>query len=153
LADKKKIVYDEDLTAIVEDEISDIPETYRLAYITVTSGSQTVPTATIKLKKEGKLLQDAACGDGPVDAAFKTIDRIVGTKVELVDYNIHAVTKGKDALGEVSIRIKTPQGTVYGKAASTDVIEASAKAYLNAINKALYYNRKKGTKKRGSSFV
>lgn len=153
LADKKKIVYDEDLTAIVEDEISDIPETYRLAYITVTSGSQTVPTATIKLKKEGKLLQDAACGDGPVDAAFKTIDRIVGAKVELVDYNIHAVTKGQDALGEVSIRIKTPQGTVYGKAASTDVIEASAKAYLNAINKALYYNRKKGTKKRGSSFV
>lgn len=153
LADKKKTVYDEDLTAIVEDEISDVPEIYKLEYITVNSGSHTIPTATVKLKKEGKILHDAACGDGPVDAAFKTIDRIIKVKAELQDYNIHAVTGGKDALGEVTIRLKHKDGSVYGKAASTDVIEASAKAYLNAINKVLYYSGKKGTKRKGSSFV
>lgn len=153
LADKKKNIYDEDLTAIIEDEISDIPETFKLEYISVSSGNQTVPTATIKLKKENAIIQDAACGDGPVDAALKTIDRIVGLKGELLEYNIHSVTRGKDALGEVTVRIKTSKGTAIGKAASTDVIEASTKAYLNACNKVLYYSRTKGKQKKGSSFV
>ncbi len=153
LADKKKHIYDEDLTAIIEDEISDIPETYKLEYIHVTSGNQTIPTATIKLKKDGKIIQDAACGDGPVDAALKTIDRIAGLKGELLEYTIHSVTRGKDALGEVTVRVKTDKGIAIGKAASTDVIEASTKAYLNACNKVLYYSQKKGTQKKGSSFV
>jgi len=153
LADKKKAIYDEDLTAIVEDEISDIPETYRLEYITVTSGNQTTPTATVKLKREGKVLQDAALGDGPVDAALKTIDRIIGIPGELLDYNIHAVTGGKDAIGEVTVRVKTKYGTATGKAASTDVIESSAKAYLNALNKLIYYQKKKQALKQSSNFV
>jgi 2-isopropylmalate synthase len=106
LADKKKEIYDEDLTAIIEDEISAVPETFKLVYVHTTSGSQTVPTATVRLKKEGKIFQDAACGDGPVDAAYKTIDKITGLGAELVDYSLRAVTSGKDALGEVTVRIR-----------------------------------------------
>ena len=135
LADKKKQVFDDDLIAIVEDELPAVHEVYKLAYVHTTSGSDTVPTATIRLEKEGKTTQDAACGDGPVDACYKTIDRMTGLSPELVDYGLHAVTKGKDALGEVTVRLRHHGVEVSGRGASTDVIEASAKAYLNAINK------------------
>jgi len=135
LADKKKEVFDEDLTAIIEDELPAAQETYKLVYVHTASGSDTVPTATIRLSKEGKELQDAACGDGPVDACYKTIDRLTGLSPELVDYSLRAVTKGKDALGEVVLKLRHHGLEVTGRGASTDVIEASAKAYLNAINK------------------
>ena len=135
LADKKKQVFDEDLTAIVEDQLPAAQEVYKLVYVHTSSGSDTVPTATIRLSKEGKELQDAACGDGPVDACYKTIDRLTGLSPELADYNLRAVTKGKDALGEVVIKLRHQGLEVTGRGASTDVIEASAKAYLNAINK------------------
>jgi 2-isopropylmalate synthase len=137
LADKKKEIYDEDLTAIIEDEISAVPETFKLVYVHTTSGSQTVPTATVRLKKEGKIFQDAACGDGPVDAAYKTIDKITGLGAELVDYSLRAVTSGKDALGEVTVRIRKGERVVTGRGTSTDIIEASAKAYVNAANKVV----------------
>ncbi len=142
LADKKKTIYDEDLTAIVEDEISEVPPTYTLEYIHVTSGNKTLPTATVVLKKEGQLLQDASTGDGPVDAAYKTIDRVTGIKGKLQDYAIRALTSGKDAMGEVSVKIETAHGVMNGKGASTDIIEASAKAYLNAINRILFRKKK-----------
>jgi 2-isopropylmalate synthase len=135
LADKKKEIYDEDLTAIIEDEISTVPETFKLVYVHTTSGSQTVPTATVRVKKEGKIFQDAACGDGPVDAAYKTIDKITGLGAELVDYSLRAVTSGKDALGEVTVKIRKGERVVTGRGTSTDIIEASAKAYVNAANK------------------
>ncbi|MBI3331231.1 MAG: 2-isopropylmalate synthase [Candidatus Omnitrophica bacterium] len=135
LADKKKQVFDSDLVAIVEDELPAAEETYKLAYVHTTSGSATVPTATIRLAKEGKETQDAACGDGPVDACYKTIDRMTGLSPELLDYSLHSVTKGKDALGEVVVRLRHQGVEVSGRGASTDVIEASAKAYLNAVNK------------------
>ena len=135
LADKKKEVFDGDLVAIVEDELPAAQETYKLAYVHVASGSDTVPTATIRLSKEGKELQDAACGDGPVDACYKTIDRLTGMSPELLDYSLHSVTKGKDALGEVTVRLRHREMEVSGRGASTDIIEASAKAYLNAVNK------------------
>ena len=137
LADKKKHVFDEDLAAIVEDELPAEQEVYKLAYVHTTSGSETVPTATIRLSKEGKELQDAACGDGPVDACYKTIDRLTGLSPELIDYGLHAVTKGKDALGEVTLRLRHQGVEVSGRGASTDIIEASAKAYLNAVNKLI----------------
>ena len=135
LADKKKQVFDSDLVAIVEDELPAAEEVYKLAYVHTTSGSDTVPTATIRLAKEGKEVQDAACGDGPVDACYKTIDRMTGMSPELLDYSLHSVTKGKDALGEVVVRLRHQGVEVSGRGASTDVIEASAKAYLNALNK------------------
>ena len=135
LADKKKEVFDEDLAAIVEDELPAEQEMYKLTYVHTASGSDTVPTATIRLSKEGKTLQDAACGDGPVDACYKTIDRLTGVSPELVDYSLHSVTKGKDALGEVALKLRYHGIEVGGRGTSTDVIEASAKAYLNAVNK------------------
>jgi len=135
LADKKKQVFDSDLVAIVEDELPAAEEVYRLVYVHVTSGSKTVPTATIRLSREGKEVQDAACGDGPVDACYKTIDRMTGLSPELLDYSLHSVTKGKDALGEVVVRLRHKGIEVSGRGASTDIIEASAKAYLNAVNR------------------
>ncbi len=148
LADKKKEVFDEDLAAIVEEVVSAAQETYILAYVHTTSGSETVPTATIRLSTAGKTLQDAACGDGPVDACYKTIDRMTGLSPELVDYSLHSVTRGKDALGEVTVKLRHKGSDVIGRATSTDVIEASAKAYLNAVNKLLVLSTRRPSAKR-----
>ncbi|MCK4244929.1 MAG: 2-isopropylmalate synthase, partial [Candidatus Omnitrophica bacterium] len=137
IADKKKEVTDSDLIAILEEETTPLPQVYSLLYFHTSSGTQTIPTATIKLKKNGKILEDASCGDGPVDAAYRTIDRMVGLKSRLLDYKIKAVTSGKDALGEVSLKLEIKKRIVAGRAVSTDIIEASAKAYLNAINRYL----------------
>ena len=135
LADKKKEVFEEDLDAIVEEELATVTEVYHLEYVHTVSGSQTVPTATIRLKKKGDIFQEAACGDGPVDACYKAIDRITGIKGKLIDYSLRAVTSGKDAMGEVTVRVMARGRTVVGRGSSTDIIEASAKAYVNAINK------------------
>ncbi len=141
LADKKKKIYDDDIEALIEDELSTIPEVYQLDYISISSGNRTVPTATIRLKKGKEILQDASCGDGPVDAAYKTIDRITKLKCSLVDYSLRAVTGGKDALGEVTVRIEYKGEKVVGRGASTDIIEASAKAYINAVNKLIFLKK------------
>ncbi|MEW6157590.1 MAG: alpha-isopropylmalate synthase regulatory domain-containing protein, partial [Verrucomicrobiota bacterium] len=142
VGDKKKFVYDDDLTALVEGHITEVPETWSLDYLNVTSGSQTVPTATVRLKKVGanngeeKIWQDAGIGDGPVDATLKAIDRLTKTRGRLMDYSLRAVSQGKDALGEVTVKVDFGDGElVTGKGASTDVIEASARAYLNAVNR------------------
>ena len=142
VGDKKKFVYDDDLTALVEGHITEVPETWSLVYLSVTSGSQTVPTATVQLKKvndkKHEVVQDAGIGDGPVDAALKAIDRLTKTRGRLLDYSLRAVSQGKDALGEVTVKVDFGDGElVTGKGASTDVIEASARAYLNAVNRFL----------------
>ena len=137
LADKKKEITDSDFIAILEEETTPLTKIYTLLYLHTSSGTKTIPTATIKLKKEDKILEDASCGDGPVDAVYRTIDRMVGLKTRLLDYKIKSVTSGKDALGEVSVKLKIKKEIVSGRAVSTDVIEASAKAYLNAINRYL----------------
>jgi 2-isopropylmalate synthase len=138
LADKKKDIYDADLIAIVQDEVAQIPEAFTFDSLQFFGGTQLTPTATIRLKKGNELIQDSAIGDGPVDAACKAIDRITKIKGKMTNYSIHAITKGKDAMGEVLIQIEH-RGTSYsGRSASTDVVEASAKAYLNAINRAIY---------------
>ena len=141
VGDKKKFVYDEDLVALVEGHITEVPETFSLDYLNVTSGNQTVPTATVRLKRTGKsadILQDAGVGDGPVDAALKAIDRLTKTRGKLIDYTLRAVSQGKDALGEVTVKVDFGDGElVTGKGASTDVIEASARAYLNSVNRFL----------------
>jgi len=150
LADKKKAVYDDDLIAIMRDEISYVPEVYTLEYLQVSTGTSTVPTATVRVRKEKDIIQDSACGDGPVDAALKTIDRITGKPGELADYSIQAVTHGEDAVGEVSVTVIWGREYVSAKAASTDIVEASAKAYLNALNSYLFMQtaaKKKGKKK------
>lgn len=140
LADKKKEVTDEDLVALVEEEIRSIPATYELEYLHISSGTRVIPTATISLSKNGEPVEDAACGDGPVDAIYKAVEKITGLNCTLLLYNLSAVTGGKDALGEVTVKIR-PNGsakTYLGRGVSTDVLEASAKAYINAVNKVVY---------------
>jgi 2-isopropylmalate synthase len=141
IGDKKKFVYDDDLRALVEGQITDVPETWVLEYLNVTSGNCTVPTATVRLARlTGKktTAQDAGIGDGPVDAALKAIDRLTQRQGKLMDYSLRAVSQGKDALGEVTVKVDFGNGQfVTGKGASTDVIEASARAYLNAVNRSL----------------
>ena len=138
LADKKKEVFDGDLAAIIEGEITKVPEIYELDYVHTSSGTGTVPTATVRLKTKGKIVQDASSGDGPVDACYKTIDRITGIKGKLLDYSLRAITGGKDAQGEVTLRVKFEDEVITGRGTSTDIIEASAKAYLSAMNKYLH---------------
>ncbi len=138
LADKKKEVFDEDLLAIVEDSVRAVAEKYHLEYLQVSSGTNVVPSATIKLKFGNKTVERASTGDGPVDACYKAIDRATGIKGRLLDYALRSITGGKDALGEVSVRIKARGREITGRGSSTDIIEASAKAYLNAINRLLY---------------
>jgi len=137
LADKKKEVYDEDLIAIVQDERTQIPETYTLEYLHVISGTGVIPSATVRLRKEGQVFQDSGVGDGPVDAVLNAIDAITGLKGRLQDYQLRAITGGKDAIGEVSLKVDFDGAVVAGKGASTDVIEASARAYINALNRAV----------------
>lgn len=147
LADKKKEVFDEDLLAIVEDEIVSIPETYRIIGFEYKSGKNTEPRATIELIKGTAAIKESSSGDGPVDACYKAIEKITGLKFKLLDYSLKSTTSGKDALGEVSVRVMSASGIeVSGRGASTDIIEASAKAYVNAVNK-LIFSRAKKTRK------
>jgi 2-isopropylmalate synthase len=136
LADKKRYVFDDDLLALVDDETAMANDAYLLEHLQTSSGTGMIPTATVRIKLDGgEIVQEAACGDGPVDAATRAIDKAVGLKPKMLDYSLHAVTSGKDAQGEVSIRIEESGLTILGRAASTDIIEASAKAYLHAINR------------------
>ena len=135
LADKKKEVYDEDLLAIVNDELTQIPETYTLDYLHFVSGTGLIPSATVRLRREGQPFQDSGTGDGPVEAVYSALDAITGVKGRLLDYSLRSVTQGRDAIGEVSVKVDFDGRIVSGKGSSTDVIEASARAYLNAINR------------------
>ncbi len=144
LADKKKEINDLDLEAIVTDEIRHIPEKFTLAYSQIFTGSKLVPTATIGLQIEGvdELQEAAAFGDGPIDAVFKAVDKLTGIEGTLESYSIDAVTGGHDAMGEVVVRLGYGDTSFVGRGVSTDVIEASAKAYINAVNKICFELKK-----------
>ncbi len=136
LADKKGHVYDDDLVTLMESKSKeDLEDTFVLEYLNVSSGKGTIPTATAKVSVGGKLFQEAACGDGAVDAATKAIDRIVGYKLTIENYHLDAVTEGREALGRVSIIAKSAEGVFTGSGTSTDIVEASALAYMDIINK------------------
>ncbi|MGE5197920.1 MAG: 2-isopropylmalate synthase, partial [Deltaproteobacteria bacterium] len=135
LADKKKQIFDDDLVALVEDESLTAKPLWKLSGFTVTSGTEVTPMASVSLKYKNKTLSAKSSGDGPVDACFKTIDKITGIKGELQEYRIEAVTKGKDALGEVSLKLKAKGKVVVARGSSTDIIESSVRAYINALNK------------------
>ncbi len=135
LADKKKNIFDDDLMAIVEDEIRTVKPLWHLDSFEVNSGTKITPKAIVKLKKKTKAYVGSSTGDGPVDACFKAIDKITNIKVKLQDYRLEAVTSGKDALGEVSLKLDAKGKTVSGRGSSTDIIESSVRAYLDAINK------------------
>jgi 2-isopropylmalate synthase len=144
IADKKKEVFNEDLIALVEEELTILPETFKLVYFSVVTGNKTIPTATVRLKKNGEFFEEAATGDGPVDAVYKAVEKITETPVKLISYSINAVTHGEDAMGSVTISVER-NGKVYrGYGVATDVIEASVNALLNAINRIHYETRGEG---------
>jgi 2-isopropylmalate synthase len=135
VADKKKEVFDEDLAAIISDEIHVVEQTYELQYLHVACGTGTLPTASVKILVKGEARQAAACGDGPVDAAYEAIRGATDLSPKLESYSIRAVTGGKEALGEATVRISEDGRSFIGRGISTDIIEASAKAYVDAINR------------------
>ncbi len=142
LADKKKEIFDEDIEALVADEILRIPDRYRLLYVHVVSGTNVIPTATVQIEMDGKMVQDTDYGVGPVDAVYRAIARITKTKSKLLKYSVNAITGGTDAQGEVTVRLEEKGHTVIGQGAHMDIIVASAKAYINALNK-LEYKKKR----------
>jgi len=139
-ADKKKEITDRDIEAIISDEVQIVEELYSLDSLEVLCGNKIVPTAKIKLiTAKGEVLEATAEGSGPVDAAYKAIDKIVNSNSKLVEFSIQAVTGGIDAMGEVTIRIESDGKKFIGRGADTDIIVASTKAYLNAINRLMHY--------------
>ncbi len=140
LCDLKKQVYDEDIEAIIGDEVIQIPDKYRLTFLSVTSGSELIPTATVQMEVDGKVIKTADLGNGPVDAVFKTIKKITGDTSNLVRYEVDAITGGTDAQGSVKCTLEKDGLTVIGRGSDTDIIVASGKAYINALNK-LHYKR------------
>ncbi|MGF1495773.1 MAG: 2-isopropylmalate synthase [Elainellaceae cyanobacterium] len=145
LADKKKTVSDWDLEAIVNDEIQHTPELFRLEHIQVSCGDHARPTATvIILTPDGQELMDAAIGTGPVDAIYKAINRVVDIPNQLIEFSVKSVTEGIDAIGEVTIRLRHEGRLFSGHAANTDIVVASAHAYMNALNR-LYAALERGT--------
>jgi 2-isopropylmalate synthase len=137
LCDRKKEVFDEDLLALVEDELLTSNQGYSLEHLQFTSGTNIVPTATVRLRMQDETYQESGWGDGPVDAAYKAIDLITKVPGRLLEYQIRAITAGKDALGEVTAVVEVDGQRIVGRGSSTDVIEASVRAYLNAINKVV----------------
>jgi 2-isopropylmalate synthase len=135
LADLKKEIFDEDLDAIIADEVLRVPDKYRLSHITVTCGSFAVATATVQMEIDGSPVRTAELGDGPVDATLKAIKKLTGNKAKLLQYMVEGITGGTDAQGEVTVRLSEGNRTVIGRGSSTDIIEASAKAYINALNR------------------
>jgi 2-isopropylmalate synthase len=135
LADMKKDVYDEDIEMIIMDEIVRVPEKYRLAYLSVVCGNMAIPTATVKIEIDSHVYQEACFGDGPVDATLKAIQKIIRTNSTFVKFYVNAITGGTDAQGEVFVKLQEDGSTVIGKGADTDIIVASGKAYINALNK------------------
>jgi 2-isopropylmalate synthase len=136
LADKKGTVYDDDLITLMESKDGDdLKDAFTLEYLNVSSGTSTVPTATVRIKTGGKVHLEAACGDGAVDAATKAIDRVTGYSIRLDDYHLDAVTQGREALGRVKMVASSSYGTFTGTGTSTDIVDASAKAYMDVVNK------------------
>ncbi len=135
VADKKQEVFDEDLIAILRDEIRPVAETYQLDYLHIYSGTSAIPTATVRLRIGDEMREGAAIGDGPVDAVCKAISGVTKSAAKLTRYEIRAITSGTEALGEVTAQLDEGGRKVVGRGASTDVIEASAKAYIDGLNK------------------
>ncbi len=139
LADKKKEVYDSDIVALIENRSVASNDHWRLVSFHTSAGSGMIPTATLELQQadSDEIVCDAATGDGPVDAIFWALERITGVSARLQDYQVRSVSIGKDAQGEVSVEISVDGRTFHGKGVSTDIIEASVRAYLKALNKSI----------------
>ncbi len=135
LADKKKEVFREDLEALMADRLAYTAPTFVLDYLQTVSGTKSIPSAVVRLNKNGETFVATDCGAGPIDAAYNAIDKITGLNPRLENYNLRGVTEGRKALGEVTIKLTYQDKTILGRGTSTDIIEASVKAYLNGVNK------------------
>ncbi len=135
LADQKKYIFDEDIETLVSEEMSKIPEMYALVDLSVSSGVSIKPTATLKMRINDDVIEKVEHGDGPVDAVYRAIVSITGTKSSLLKFEVKSITGGTDALGEVTVSLEEGGRNVRGHGADTDIIIASAKAYINALNK------------------
>jgi 2-isopropylmalate synthase len=139
LADKKKQIYDEDVEAIVADEVLRIPDKFKLSYLNVCTGTLTVPTATVRIEVDGQAEEVVVgTGVGPIDAAYNAIAQITGVRGKLLQFQVSAITGGMDAQGEVSLRLEEDGRIVTGQGADADIILAAAKAYVNALNRLHY---------------
>jgi 2-isopropylmalate synthase len=145
LADKKKTVTDRDIEALAGEKVSAVEEVYKLDSFQINSGNKVIATATVSMFRNGEHLTEAATGDGPINAAFKAIERSVGFEVHLEDYSLKGVTEGADALGEATVRVMKDNRIYVGRGVSTDVIEASVKAYINAINRVIHDHGKESS--------
>ncbi|WP_424767191.1 2-isopropylmalate synthase [Paenibacillus sp. sgz302251] len=138
LADRKKTVSDEDILALLEEKLVDTPEVFTLETIQVNYGNQSTPSASVRIRKsEGELVEEAAIGNGSVDAIYNAIDKVTQEVVELEDYSIKSVSQGKDAQGEVHVVLKQDEVSAQGRGLSTDILEASARAYIDALNRLI----------------
>jgi len=139
LADKKKEIFDADIVALIDNQTTASPDIWKLASFHTSSGSKIVPTATLEMETDEQedVLCDAATGDGPIDAVFRAMERIVGVSAKLREFHVKSISGGKDAQGEVVVEIDVEGGRFHGRGISTDIIEAAARAYLQALNKAL----------------
>ncbi|MGC1276567.1 MAG: 2-isopropylmalate synthase [Planctomycetaceae bacterium] len=139
LADKKKEIYDSDIVALIENRLGETTDCWQITGFHTSAGTGLVPTATVQLQENGNgnaIHCDAATGDGPIDAVFNALERIIGIEARLDDFQVRSVSRGKDALGEVTVAIAALGRTYHGKGVSTDIIEAGARAYLKALNAA-----------------
>jgi 2-isopropylmalate synthase len=135
LADQKKDIYDEDLEAIVSTETEKTPEVFRLLEMNVTSGTDKEPTASVRMEVRGSAVSLTGNGDGPVDATYRAIAELTGARSELLKFEVKSITEGMDALGEVIVSLEEDGVNVRGHGADTDILVASAKAYINALNR------------------
>lgn len=141
LAERKETIFDEDIESLVVEEVLKTPARYKLLYLSVSAGSISVPNATVQMEVDGQIIQDAAFGRGPVDATFKTIQKIVKRKPKLTRYLVNAITAGTDALGEVVVGLQEDDLIVMGRGIDSDVVMASAKAFVNGLNKMDLYRK------------
>jgi 2-isopropylmalate synthase len=136
LADKKKEIYDADIDALIEDRAQQMPALWEIESLHISTGTGALPTAAVSLKNaDGQRYQEAACGDGPIDALFKAIERVTGSSLALKNYEVRSVTVGEDAMGEVAVEVEQAGYTHRGVFTSTDIIEASARAFLQVVNR------------------
>ncbi|MCD6571284.1 MAG: 2-isopropylmalate synthase [Deltaproteobacteria bacterium] len=142
IADRKKDIYDEDIEAIVMEEVYRIPDKYRLKYLNITSGTVAVPTATVQLEIEGEVVQAAGFGNGPVDAVYKTIIQMTGVRARLLHFSVSSITGGTDALGEVTVNLQDKNRIAVGHGSDPDILVASGKALVNAMNRLEFLKTK-----------
>jgi 2-isopropylmalate synthase len=142
LSDNKKKVFDEDIEAIILDDILRISETYQLLSVTIMSGSEVVPTSTVRMNIDGAEFHGAELGNGPVDATYNTILKLTGRQPKLLRFSISSITGGTDALGKVTVRLEEKGHVALGQGAHEDILVASAKAMVNALNRLDFLSKK-----------